>query len=74
MVTTDITQQALKTFKQTSNEPYIRHHYKLVLVDGREVIFDNYEDAQVTWFQSPKQFLSHIEVLDIKQKSKKGFK
>lgn len=71
MVATIDNQQELKTFKQTSDEPYIRHHYKLVLTDGREVIFDNYEDVQVTWFQTAGQFLSHIEVLDIKQK---GFK
>lgn len=71
MVTTDNIDEKVKTFKQTSDEPYIRHHYKLVLTDGREVIFDNYEDVQVTWFQTAGQFLSHIEVLDIKQK---GFK
>jgi hypothetical protein len=41
--------------------------------DGREVVFDNYEDAQVTWFQHAGKFLSHIEVLDIKEKSR-GFK
>lgn len=73
MVATHNTDEKVKTFKQTSNEPYIRHHYKLVLTDGREVIFDNYEDVQVTWFQTAGQFLSHIEVLDIKEKSK-GFK
>lgn len=71
MVATIDNQQELKTFKQTCDKPYLRHHYKLVLTDGREVIFDNYEDVQVTWFQTAGQFLSHIEVLDIKQK---GFK
>jgi hypothetical protein len=42
-----------------------------VYENGSEVVFDNYEDVQVTWFQTAGQFLSHIEVLDIKQK---GFK
>jgi len=60
-------------FKQTCDKPYTRHHYKLVYDDGREVVFDNYEDVQVTWFQRSGNFLSHIEVLDIKEK-KKGFK
>jgi len=60
-------------FKQTCDKPYNRHRYKVVYTN-KEVIFDDYEDAQVAWFQSPKQFLSHIEVLDLKQKSKKGFK
>jgi hypothetical protein len=62
-----------QTFKQTCDKPYLRHHYKLVYDSGKEVIFDNYEDAQVTWFQHSGNFLSHIEVLDIKKKSK-GFK
>jgi len=62
----------MKTFKQTSNEPYIRHDYKLVAEDGTEVLFDNYEDVQVYWFQRSGLYLSHIEVLD--KKKSKGFK
>lgn len=60
-------------FKQTCDKPYDRHHYKLVYSDGKDKVFDNYEDAQLTWFQTPSQFLSHVEVLDKKSKSK-GFK
>ena len=63
----------MKTFKQTCDKPYDRHDYKLVLSDGKELLFDNYEDVQVTWFQTAQQFLSHVEVLDKKTKSK-GFK
>ena len=59
-------------FKQTSDEPYIRHDYKVVFEDGKEVIFDNYEDVQRTWFQNSGCFLSHIEVLE--KKKSKGFK
>lgn len=62
----------LKVFKQTSDEPYVRHDYKLVFEDGKEVVFDNYEDIQVFWFQRGGNFLSHIEVLD--KKKSKGFK
>lgn len=62
-----------QVFKQTSDDPYLRHHYKLVYEDGRETIFDNYEDVQLLWFQSSGRFLSHVEVLDIKEK-KRGFK
>ncbi len=69
----DNDKQEVKIFKQTSDYPYIRHQYKLVYDDGREVVFDNYEEAQVTWFQHAGKFLSHIEVLDIKEKSR-GFK
>jgi hypothetical protein len=65
--------QQMKIFKQTSNEPYLRHDYKVVFENGREVIFDNYEDVQVIWFQNGGNFLSHIEVIDRKQEAK-GFK
>ena len=62
----------MKTFKQTSDEPYLRHHYKLVYSNGQSAIFDNYADVYASWFQTPPDFLSHVEVLDIKEK--KGFK
>ena len=64
-----------ETFNQTCNKPYNRHHYKLVYDDGRELIFDNYEDVQVTWFQRTGLFLRHVEVLDIpkKKRDKRGF-
>lgn len=71
MVVTQNTDQKVTTFKQTSDDPYLRHHYKLVYTDGRNIVFDNYEDVQVTWFQTASQFLSHVDVLDIKQR---GFK
>ena len=60
------------TFKQTCDKPYDRHDYKVVFEDGKTVIFDNYEDAQLLWWNRSGNFLSHIEVLDIKEKSK-GF-
>ena len=59
-------------FTDTSDKPYDRHSYKLVGINGNELIFDNWEEAQLYWFQAPSQFLSHIEVLD--KKTTKGFK
>ncbi len=64
-------------FQQTSDEPYIRHDYKLIDNGGQFVVFDNYMDIQAVWFQTPEMFLSHVEVLDkqVKQKTKiRGFK
>jgi len=61
-----------QTFKQTCDKPYDRHDYKVVFEDGKTVIFDNYEDAQLLWWNRSGNFLSHVEVLDKKQK-KKGF-
>lgn len=66
----------METFSQTCYKPYDRHQYKLIYTDGRNKIFDDYMEAQVAWFQTPEQFLSHIEVLDKKKQknSSKGFK
>jgi hypothetical protein len=63
----------MKIFQQTSDEPYLRHDYKVVFEDGKTVVFDNYEDAQLLWWNRSGNFLSHIEVLDRKQEAK-GFK
>jgi hypothetical protein len=65
-----------QVFKQTSNEPYLRHDYKLVYTNKTSKVFDNYEDLSNTWFQTPNQLLSHVEVLDHKEKKSgsKGFK
>lgn len=66
-----------QTFRQTSNEPYDRHSYKLYLKNGKTVIFDDYEEAQVYWFthgQVP-DYLDVIEILDKpkpKEKVKRG--
>ncbi len=65
----------METFKQTCDKPYDRHHYKLIYSNGKEVVFEDYMDVQATWFQTPSDFVSHVEVLDIPQKKtkKKGF-
>jgi hypothetical protein len=61
-------------FQQTSDEPYNRHDYKLVYVNGNHKVFDNHEDFMSTWFQTANMLLSHGEVLDkkIKKKTKSG--
>jgi hypothetical protein len=65
--------QQMKIFQQTSNEPYLRHDYKVVYDDGTYQVFDNYEDVQLLWWNRTGNFLSHIEVIDRKQEAK-GFK
>lgn len=59
-----------KNFKQTSEKPYDRHDYKVIDIHGQELIFDNYEDVQLTWWNNPA-FLSHVEVLDKKKEKNK---
>ena len=58
-------------FTLSSNDLYDRHDYKIVSKTGESVVVDNWETAQMTWFQK-NVFLSHIEVLD--RKEGKGFK
>ena len=60
----------METFTQTSNEPYDRHHYKIVFEDDDWITVETYQDVHTVWhqFQGP----SHVEVLDIKPKKKKG--
>lgn len=61
-------------FSQTSDRLYDRHHYKVVGKNGDSIVVDNWQTAQLTWFQKGA-FLSHIEVLDKKvEKKTKGFK
>jgi len=68
----------METFTQTSHEPYNRHHYRLYLKNGKNIIFEDYEEAQAYWFtysQVP-DYLDVIEVIDKpKEKVKsKGFR
>jgi len=58
-------------FTLSSNDSYDRHNYKIVSKTGESIVVDNWETAQMTWFQK-NVFLSHIEVLD--RKKRKGFK
>ena len=58
-------------FTQTSDELYDRHTYKLVAKSGETINVDNWMQAREIWWNR-KSFLSHIEVLDVKQS--KGFK
>ena len=59
-------------FTCTSDAPYDRHHYEVVLKSCKKVFFTNWEDTQAYWFvhsQIP-DFLNDITILD----KKKGFK
>ena len=63
----------IKNFTQTSDLPYNRHDYKLFFKNGKVIEFDNWEDAQVYWFQwASTDQLDRFEVLDKKQPTK-GF-
>ena len=59
-------------FTHTSDDLYDRHHYKIVSNSGESITVDNWEDARVVWWNK-KTFLSHVEVITPKKKSK-GFR
>ena len=59
-------------FEVSSDKPYDRHTYRLYSTDGKYVDFDDYDMLRAAWFQTAKQFLSHVEVFDVRKKPK-GF-
>lgn len=64
-------------FTQTSNESYDRHRYELVFVNGQSEQYDSWESVRGRWFEVSPKLVSHVNVLDLKQKKKKfngGFK
>ena len=65
----------LSSFSCTSDAPYDRHTYEIILKNDTKVIFDNWEDAQVYWWQHCQipDFLDLINVIDKKKSKSKGF-
>ena len=64
-------------FELSSEDPYDRHNYKVMFPDGRSVIFEDYEQMRVVWFQHMRNWEGCIvEVIDAKKESRtstKGF-
>jgi hypothetical protein len=62
-------------FTCTSDAPYDKHDYEVVLKSKKKVFFNNWEDAQVYWYQN-SQIPDFLDVIIIKDKQKvksKGF-
>lgn len=58
-------------FTETSDELYDRHTYNIISKSGETIKVDNWMEVREIWWNK-KQFLSHVEVLDVKKS--KGFK
>ena len=58
-------------FTQTSDELYDRHHYKIISTTGESVDVKDWEQVREIWWNK-RFFLSHVEILDKKQRAK-GF-
>ena len=52
----------LKTFTCTSEAPYDRHRYKLVLKNGKGMILEDYEMVRAYWHKFRDQ-LERVDVL-----------
>ena len=62
-------------FTCTSDAPYDRHTYEIVLKNHKNVFFDNWEDVQVYWF-THNEIPDFLDVIIVKDKQKvktKGF-
>ena len=51
-------------FELSSDKPYDRHKYKVVMMNANELVFDDYMSVQAFWFQYDAQFLSHVDVIE----------
>ena len=60
-----------ETFKCTSDAPYDRHNYEVVLKNGKKVFFNDWEDAQGYWFVN-SQIPDFLDFIIVKDKTK-GF-
>ena len=61
-----------KIFTQTCDKPYDRHHYKMVYSNNQSIVVDSWEKVRQVWWETPANFASHIEVIDIVQTNKKS--
>lgn len=62
-----------KIFQQTSNEPYDRHTYEIVLKSKKRLKFEYYEEAQEYWFEH-WEIPDYLDILEVKDKKKKDKK
>ena len=59
----------LKTFTMTSDKPYDRHTYKIVLKNGKSVTVEDYDMMRHMW----NQWSSEIETVIVEDTSGQGF-
>jgi len=59
----------LKTFTNTSTEPYDRHFYVVSYPDGRTYTFEDYEHMRAWWFQQMDTSNATVTVMDVSQYS-----
>ena len=63
-----------KFFRQTSNEPYDRHHYKIVC-QNKSFVVESWDEVQEWWWNNCNSlnFDAVVHVLDKPKSKPKGF-
>ena len=65
----------MKTFESTSDKPYDRHLYQLVMKTGQVFMYEDYEMLRAAWFQlCHLGNLDRVVIIDAQQTEPKGFK
>jgi hypothetical protein len=59
-------------FEQTSDAPYDRHTYRIVFTNGNTEDYPSWDVMRARWFAVSGMYLSHVEVIDIKEEKKGG--
>ena len=62
----DVSQMVYKdgeVFTTYCDKPYNQNQYKMVLNNGKFVIYDDYDMMRAWWFKNRKD-VSHVEILD----------
>ena len=74
MMTKLIEKNDPRYFSQTSNEPYDRHHYKIVC-RSKSFVVESWNEVQEWWWNNCRlpTFNAVVHVID-KPRPKKGFK
>ena len=74
MMTKLIEKDDPRYFSQTSDEPYDRHHYKIVC-QNKSFVVESWDEVQEYWWNKSNLFVpSVIEVIDKPKPKSKGFK
>ena len=62
-----------KFFKQTSDEPYDRHHYKIVC-QNKSLVVESWDEVQEWWWNRKNLLVpAVVHVIDKPKKKSKGF-
>ena len=75
MMTKLIEKNDPRYFSQTSNQPYDRHHYKMIC-KNKSIVLESWEEVQEYWWNNYRlpAFDAVVHVIDKPKPKSKGFK